>query len=227
MKKQFRIPAVLLAVLIMTASLLAGCGSTGPTEEDARQYVQAVLDLMCTGEYDESVKFEDVEEGKELAVRDEIIDAQLASLAGSEGLDEETTEKFRAFLVRAFASCKYTVGEAVKTGDEQGTGYDVTVSIEPLKVFNGAMESMQKEMENLTSDTDKLMNMTEEEMYSSIYDTLFEVLNRNLDTPSYEEPQEIVVHYGIIDKEKNIYGTSAEDGEKLGSVLFSMTGLEQ
>ena len=227
MKKQFRIPAILLAVLIMTASVLSGCGSTGPTEEDARQYVQAVLDLMCTGEYDHSVRFEDVEEGKEFAVRDEIIDAQLASLAGTEGLDEETTEKFRAFLNRAFASCRYTVGEAVKAEDAHGTGYDVSVTIEPLNVFKGAMESMEQEMEGLTSDTDKLMEMSDEEIYSSIYDSLFEVLNSNLDAPSYEEPQEIMVHYGIIDEEKRIYGTSAEDGEKLGSALFSMTGLER
>ena len=226
MKKQFRVLAALLAVIVCMCTALTGCGSSAPKEDDAKKYVQAVLDLMCTGEYDKSVKFADVEEGKETEMRDELIDEMLSSVADDASMDEATKGKFRDFIMRAFENCKYTVKDAVKTNDDGSTGYDVTVSIEPLKVFDGAMESMQEEMTALTSDTEKLMNMSEEEMYGVIYDALFKILNANLDNPTYGEPQDIVVHYGLIDKEKKMYGTSSEDGEKLGQALFSMEGLE-
>ena len=226
MKRKHTLTALLIVVMMLAVSMLTGCAPKLPTAEDAQNYTKAVLDLMCTGEYDKSVKFADVEEGKETEMRDELIDEMLSSVADDASMDEATKGKFRDFIMRAFENCKYTVKDAVKTDDDGTTGYDVTVSIEPLKVFDGAMESMQEEMTALTSDTEKLMNMSEEEMYGVIYDALFKILNANLDNPTYGEPQDIVVHYGLIDKEKKTYGTSSEDGEKLGQALFSMEGLE-
>ena len=227
MKKRFRVLAAVLTAVMLMAAVLSGCGSSAPSESDAKKYVQAVLDLMCTGDYDKSVKFADVEEGKELEMRDEMIDEMLDSITAEVGLDDETKDKFRDFIIRAFANCKYSVTDAVKTDDDGEVGYDVTVSIEPLRVFDGAVESMQEEMAALTSDTEKLMTMTEEEMYAMVFDALFDVLNKNLDNPAYDEAKEIIVHYGLIeDGDQKVYGTSEEDGEKLGEALFSMEGLE-
>ena len=42
---------------------------------------------------------------------------------------------------------------------------------------------------------------------------------------AYEEAKEVVVHYGLLDKEQNLYGISEDDGSRLGEVLFS-TSLE-
>ena len=38
---------------------------------------------------------------------------------------------------------------------------------------------------------------------------------------SSDTPKEVVVHYGLIDEQNNIWGVSEEEGEKLGEVLFS------
>lgn len=227
MKKRFRVlAAVLTAVMLMTA-VLSGCGSSAPSEADAKKYVQAVLDLMCTGEYDKSVKFADIEDGKELELRDEMFDEMLDSITAEVSMDDETKDKFRDFIIRAFANCKYSVTDAVKTDDDGEVGYDVTVSIEPLRVFDGAVESIQEEMSALTSDTEKLMSMTEEEMYAMVFDALFDILNKNLDNPAYDEAKEVIVHYRLIeDGDQKIYGTSAEDGEKLGEAMFSTDSLE-
>ena len=48
-----------------------------------------------------------------------------------------------------------------------------------------------------------------------------EIIRENLEEPEYGEPQDVVVHYGLIDEQNNIWGVSEEEGEKLGAILFS------
>ena len=57
--------AVLALLAVLMTVLLAGCAesASGPTKDDAGAYVKAVLDLMCLGEYDQSVNLADVERG--------------------------------------------------------------------------------------------------------------------------------------------------------------------
>lgn len=226
MKKRFRILALILSAVMAMAAALSGCGSSAPTDTDAKKYVQAVIDLICLGEYDKSVDFADLEDGKELEMREEMIDEMLDSFTGEITLDDETKKEFKDCILRAFSCCKYTVGEAVKTDDDGSTGYDVTVSIEPLRVFDGANEAMEAEIEELTGDVDKLMNMTEEEMNAQVFEAVFEKLNKNLEEPAYDAAKEIVVHYGLMNEETNAYGISYEDGQKIGESLFSLDGVE-
>lgn len=227
MKKHCRVLAVLAAAGLFLTAVLSGCGKSGPTAADAQKYVQAVLDLMCTGEYDRSVKFADVEEGKELEMRDQMIDEMLSSISEEAGLGEAQQARFREFIQNAFAKCRYTVGEPVQTGESKDAGFDVPVSIEPLQIFAGASESLEKEMEALTSDTEKLMSMSQEEMVGLVFDALFEILDKNLETPQYGPAQEVVVHYGILDEENKMYGLDEAAGSSLGEKLFSMEGLEE
>ena len=51
-----------MTVAVLAASMLTGCAKKLPTAEDAKNYTKAVLDLMCTGDYDHNVKIADVEE---------------------------------------------------------------------------------------------------------------------------------------------------------------------
>ena len=215
-----------LCAVVICAMLMTGCGKEVPKETDAQKYVQAVLDLMCTGEYDQSVSFSDIEDGTELELRDQMIDEMLSSISEESGLDEAVQERFRDFIVKAFSCCKYTVKDAVETDDNGNTGFDVTVSIKPLMLFSGTSAALETEMENLTSDMDKLMSISEEEMSQLIFDTLFNVLDGNLENPKYGKSKTVIVHYGLLDEENNLYGLSEEDGSILGENLFSMEGLE-
>lgn len=225
MKKHFRIIAALLASVMVMAFMLSGCGKAEPSAEDAKKYVEATAKLLCTGEYDKSVKFSDIEEGKETEVRDAIIDEMLNQLAGEYALSDEITEKFRTFFKDALSKCKYTVTDAVKTDDNGKTGYDVTVSVEPLKIFDGAEEAMTDVMVDLLSDT-SVLSMTEEEVKNLVISKIIDVFNKNIENPEYAAAEEIIVHYGLMDEENNLYGVSEEDGQKLGEKLFSAEGLE-
>ena len=132
-----------MLLTVLAVSALTGCGSKAPTAQDAQNYAKAVLDLMCTGDYDHSVKLADVEEGKELEMRDQMIDDTIASLAGENGLSEEVQAEFKEVFVEAFSKCKYTVGSAAP--DEQGE-FDVSISIEPLKLFAGMEEKLDAQI---------------------------------------------------------------------------------
>ena len=178
MKNKLRLTALLVAVAMLSVSVLTGCGGSSsgdtkkeaeqaaavqeeqaeapaeteaakeetaaaetpktgaPTAEDARAYVQAVLDIMCTGDYDHSVELSDIPEGEEAQLRDSTIESAVESIASDAGLSEEVKADFTDVMRVAFSKAKYTVGEAVPTEDG---GYDVTVTIEPLKMYAGAL----------------------------------------------------------------------------------------
>ena len=217
---------IALLAAVLTACALCGCGSQVPSMEDAQKYTQAVMDLMCKGEYDQSVNFSDIEEGQGRQIRDGMIDEMLSSMNGELELGDDAKARFKEYLIKAFSKCKYTVGEPVKTGEGEDTGYDVPVSIEPLKLYAGTSETIRKETDALTSDTKKLMDMSLDDLYSAIQDAVFGVLDKNLENPQYAPAEEVVVHYGIIDVENKVYGISNEDAGRLGEKLFSTEGLE-
>lgn len=184
-----------------------------PTAEDARAYVKAILDIMCTGDYDHSVNLSDIPEGEESALRDSTIASAVAVIASDSGLNEEVQGQFAEVMGEAFSKSKYTVGEAVPTEDG---GYDVTVTIEPLKLYKGAEAKLK---EKVTEDDVK--GLSDEERNNLVFSKIAEILHENLEEPEYGEPQDVVVHYGLIDEQNNIWGVSEEEGEKLGAILFS------
>lgn len=184
-----------------------------PTAEDAKAYVKAILDIMCTGDYDHSVNLSDIPEGEEANLRDSTIESAVAAIASDSGLSEDVQADFAEVMREAFAKSKYTVGDAVPTEDG---GYDVTVTIEPLKLYAGAQTKLA---ERITRDD--IEGLSEEEANNLIYIKIAEIIRENLEEPEYGEPKEVVVHYGLIDEQNNIWGVSEEEGEKLGEVLFS------
>ena len=184
-----------------------------PTAEDAKAYVKAILDIMCTGDYDHSVNLSDIPEGEEANLRDSTIESAVESIASDAGLSEEVKADFTDVMRVAFSKAKYTVGEAVPTEDG---GYDVTVTIEPLKMYAGAADKLPERVSQ-----DELAGLSEEEANSLIYSKVIEIVRENLEEPEYGEPQDIIVHYGIIDEQNNLWGVSEEEGEKLGALLFS------
>ena len=255
MKNKLRLTALLVAVAMLSVSVLTGCGGSSsdntkkeaeetatvqeeqaeapaeaeavkeetaaaetpktdaPTAEDAKAYVKAVLDIMCPGDYDHSVDLADIPEGEEAQLRDSTIQSAVAAIASDAGLSEEVQADFTDVMRDAFSKAKYTVGDAVPTEDG---GYDVTVTIEPLKLYAGATTKLQ---EKVTADD--IAGLSEEEANNLIYTKIAEIIRENLEEPEYAEPQDIVVHYGIIDEQNNLWGVSEEEGEKLGEILFS------
>ncbi len=209
--------------MVMAITMLTGCGPKKPAPEDAQAYVKAVLDLMCTGDYDHSVNLADIEEGKESEVRDNLINEMMTQIGSESNLSEEVTASFKDFMMNALEKAKYTVGDATATEDD---GYDVTVSIEPLQIFTDINEELNDVLEErVASESDKILAMSEEEQTNYVMEIVIELLNKKIADPKYDPAEEVVVHYGPMEGQKGVYGCTEAEGEKLGSKLFSSSGL--
>ena len=223
MKKGIGRLSLLVLMAVMAVSLLTGCGPKKPEPEEAQAYVKAVLDLMCTGDYDHTVDLADIEEGKESEVRDKLIEEMMAEVGDESNLSDEVTDAFRDFMMNALEKVKYSVGEAAATEDG---GYDVTVSVEPLQIFTGIDEELNAVLEEkVAAESDKILAMDEEEQTNYVMEIVIELLNKKLKKPAYDPAEEVVVHYGPMEGQKGVYGCTEAEGEKLGSKLFSTAGL--
>ena len=63
---------------------------------------------------------------------------------------EEAANAFKDVMLKALSLAKYEVVDAVPTEGEEG-GFDVTVSVEPLKMFDGATAAFQEQKSGLLS----------------------------------------------------------------------------
>jgi hypothetical protein len=223
MKRGLKHLSLIVIMMVFAVVMLSSCGPKKPEPGEAQAYVKAVIDLMCTGDYDHSVELADIEEGKESETRDALIDQMVKEFSSEAKLSDEVTDSFKAFMVQALEKTKYTIGEAAATEDG---GYDVTVSIEPLQIFTGIDEELEKALEDkVASEPDKIMAMSEEEQTNYVMGMVLELLNKRLEKPKYDPAEEVVVHYGPMEGQKNVYGCEESEGEKLGAKLFSTKGL--
>lgn len=212
MKRTKRLSALLL-VLVLAAGILVGCGSKKPTAENAKDYVKAALDIICTGDYDHSVKFADMNTEEAKKTREELLDGVEESLTGGETeLPEETVKKFRSVMDQALRQCRYSVNDAVAADD----GFDVTVTIEPLLVMDSSAITNDL-MEHLMS-IPNVTSMTQDEIMVTAMDFIVTCIEKNVKTPVYGDPVELTVHYGLL--KDNRYGVSEEDGQRLGAELL-------
>lgn len=218
MNRQHTFTKLLIGITILAVIVLTGCSDPGPAAADAQNYTQAVLDLVCKGDYDHSVDLADIEDDQELSLRDRMVSEILASLADDAELTDDVKAEFRDVLTDAFSKCKYTVGDAVPS--DQG-GFDVLVSIEPFKLFYGVSDKLENQISTAFGDVDDVNTLTQEEYNSRIYSLMAKLIRENLRTPFYDAPVEVVVHYGLLDEASNAYGISDEEGAKLGPCLFS------
>ena len=223
MKKSFKRLLLVAFMAVMAVAVLTGCGPKKPAPEDAQAYVKAVLDLMCTGDYDHEVNLADIEEGKESETRDAVVDQMIAEIGSQQNLNDEVKSSFRDLMLTALGKAKYTVGEAVETEDG---GYDVTVTLEPLQLFTGVSEELDAvREERVAAEADKILAMSEDEQTNYVMEILIELLNKKIEDPQYDDAEDVVVHYGPMDGQENVYGCTEAEGEKLGAKLFSTSGM--
>lgn len=223
-----------VAVSVLALSALTSCGASASTPaqnaedtapsydeplspESARAYVKAYLDATCLGEYDRNVPLAGTAEGEGSSFKEDSINAAMDSLSDEQGLNDEVREEFRQALSAAFSSCKYTVGEASEAEDG---GYDVKVTIEPLKLLSGANARMEEDLAAMSLEQE-ITEESENELNNRIFSAMAETIRENAKNPTYDQAQEVTVHYGLLNPENGVYGLSEEDAALLGSYLFS------
>ena len=143
MKNKLRLTAILVAVAMLSVTVFTGCGGSGSGgKKDAAEPAavqEAQAEAEAPADYDHSVNLSDIPEGEEANLRDSTIESAVAAIASDSGLSEDVQADFAEVMREAFAKSKYTVGDAVPTEDG---GYDVTVTIEPLKLYAGAQTKL-------------------------------------------------------------------------------------
>ena len=223
MKNGLKRLSFVVLITVMMITVLSGCGPKKPEPEEAQAYVKAVIDLMCTGDYDHDVELADIEEGKESETRDALIEKMVTEFSSESNLSDEVTGGFRELITKALGKTKYTVGEAVATDDN---GYDVTVTVEPLQIYTGINEELDEVLaEKVAAEPDKILAMMEEEQTNYVMEIVLELLNKRVEDPKYDPPEEVVVHYGPMEGNDHVYGCEESEGKKLGAKLFSDSGL--
>ena len=211
MKFGKRVSAVVLVLCILL--LLSGCAGKPkkPTAEDAEKYVKAVLDVMCTGDYDRSVNLTDADELETMV--EDTVDEALDTLVLQMNLSDDVIADFRDVLLSMFSKARYTVGRATPVED----GFDVPVTMEPI-VFGEEVEAAVNEgVAELMSDPN-VANMTEEEITNSLMRYAVNALKADLEDPHYGESTEVVVRYKEL--QDGVWGVDEADGAKLGEAMF-------
>ncbi|MBQ9045606.1 MAG: hypothetical protein IJ112_06650 [Oscillospiraceae bacterium] len=206
-----RVSAMLLVLCMIFA--LAACGSRKPTADDAEKYVKAVLDILCTGDYDHSVKLVDADELENVV--SDAIDEVLDEMSDSIELTDEVKDSFRDVMLDMLAKSKYTVGDAV----EVEGGFDVPVTIEPLDLEASIDAAGEKVAESIMTDPD-IENLTENELINKVILAVIDELKVELDDPTYKEGTEVTVRFEEL--EDGVYGVNEAGGEELGKALFGM-----
>ena len=127
MKTKKRILSVILAAMMMLA--LTACG--GMTTDDAKTYVQSVLDASYKADFSEYTEQTDSTEEEAQQLFDENLD-NIMSMGGftDAGLSEELSASYRQLFQDMLAQAKYEVGSATEGEDD---GFVVEVSAEQLR----------------------------------------------------------------------------------------------
>ena len=201
-----------LVLLLLLAAMLAGCGG-GMTAEDAKEYVQAVLDASYKGEFDSYMELTDSTEEEARSMYEGNVEATMATVGFEEmGISEDMQADYRQLFLDLAKQAKYTLGEAT----EIENGYEIEVTIEP---FIG-MNDLENELTNiLMQDLAAAAEIpTEEELNQMTMQTLYDLLSEKVASPEYGEAQTMTVRVTV--DSDNVYSIPEEDTTALDSAMF-------
>ncbi len=128
-----------MALVLMLALFVTGCGK----DFDASGYTQALLDLTFQGDTSRARAYmEDATENSLMRQYQQSIDNFVAANITSEiEMNETKTAQFADLVSKIFATMRYDVGKAEKTGKRE---YEVPVSIQPSDVFVNFQQSLSQ-----------------------------------------------------------------------------------
>ena len=217
MKTKKRILSVILAAMMMLA--LTACG--GMTTDDAKTYVQSVLDASYKADFSEYTEQTDSTEEEAQQLFDENLD-NIMSMGGftDAGLSEELSASYRQLFQDMLAQAEYEVGSA--TGGEDD-GFVVGVGAEPFTAFDGlqdeVMSAVEAEMANIT---DISQIPSQDEINEMVFQKMYDILVQRVAEPTYGEAQTVEVHVELSD---NMYSINEDDLTELDLILIPADNL--
>ena len=212
MKK--RATALSLLLILVVAAVLSGCSKPEPF--DASGYVKSVLDTSFKGEYKEYMTFTNSTEEEAKEQYQTVIDNNMEAFSEA-GISEELQGKYRQFFTDLYAAGKYEVGEAT----EVEGGFEVEVSSEPIKIFDGIDEDITKISDDYIAELTQLVQdggevPSDDVINEEVYKRIYEVLEQRLADIQYGESTSMIVHVNL-NEESDLYEIPDSD----------LTGLEE
>lgn len=206
--------ALALSLCLALCLCLTGCFGR-PSAQEAETYVTTLMSGLC-GTLPADTADESAAEAE--ALRTQLIDEVIAGFRGQgAALDEETEALIRSTLTSALAACRFTVGDAVKSGG----GYDVPVTVSPLKLFQVDMAAVEEEAIRQLSEDPDLLTMSQSQVSNKVFRIMLAMIADNLDNPQYGEDVTATVRYERQDDGE--YGITQDSGAAIGRILFDLT----
>lgn len=217
MKIKKRILSMMLVAVMMLA--LTACG--GMTTDDAKTYVQSVLDASYKADFSEYTEQTDSTEEEAQQLFDDNLD-NIMSMGGftDAGLSDELSANYRQLFKDMLAQAKYEVGDAT---EGENDGFVVEVSAEPFTAFDGLQDevvnAVQAEMANIT---DISQMPSDEEINEMVFQKMYDILVQRVAEPTYGEAQTVEIHVELND---NVYSINQDDLTTLDGILFPADNL--
>ena len=206
--------ALALSLCLALCLCLTGCFGR-PSAQEAETYVTTLMSGLC-GTLPADTADESAAEAE--ALRTQLIDEVIAGFRGQgAALDEETEALIRTTLTAARAACRFTVGDAVKSGG----GYDIPVTVSPLKLFQVDMAAVEEEAIRQLSQDPDLLTMSQSQVSNKVFRIMLAMIADNLDNPQYGEDVTATVRYERQDDGE--YGITQDSGAAIGRILFDLT----
>ena len=212
-----KLKPTLILTLILTITLLTGCGQSF----DASGHTKAVVDAMYKNDSTAFVAMEigTAEEASQLY--ENYLNGTINAMLESVELTAEQQKTYRELFANILAEAKYTVGEAEKQDDGS---YIVTIHYEQMNVYESAITNYMAKIEALTLDWTAAamageLTVTEEEMMNTIIMALKDCLEESLANATYDAPATTTVRIELIN---NVYTPNNTDFLNLEMVFFDL-----
>lgn len=216
MKTTKKIIACLL-ILMMTASILAGCSQ----RFDCSGYIKGMLDAMYKGDFARHVTDTQTskDEVEEIYLEGIDIESQvLLDFLGltKEDLPDDVYNEVMELMKDIYSYSKYEVKEADKDGY-------VDIVITPIDIYNDVYEEIMNFGTEFAERNNnyEFSDYTDEEYIHAFMDPVIEIFRKHLDPIAYSDPVTITVH--VVPDSNNVYGITDEKQQEIDMTLINYT----
>lgn len=204
---------VFALVLVISAWALAGCG--GMSEDEAKEYAQAVLDASYKGEFDSYMELTDSTEEEAREMYEGNMDATMAAVGFEEmGVSQELQADYRQLFLDMAKLAKYSLGEATEIED----GFEIQVTVEPFVGLNGLETELTDSLMAQLSESGEIPD--DEELGQMTMETMYDLMQDRLEAPEYGEAETMTIR--VTADSDNVYSIPEEDTTALDNALFPM-----
>ena len=204
---------VFALVLVISAWALAGCG--GMSEDEAKEYAQAVLDASYKGEFDSYMELTDSTEEEAREMYEGNMDATMAAVGFEEmGVSQELQSDYRQLFLDMAKLAKYSLGEATEIED----GFEIQVTVEPFVGLNGLETELTDSLMAQLSESGEIPD--DEELGQMTMETMYDLMQDRLEAPEYGEAETMTIR--VTADSDNVYSIPEEDTTALDNALFPM-----